>query len=337
LHAYFNQRIEKILSKRGKTVVGWEEVLQPDVPKDVVIQSWMGPISLAKAAKQGYRGILSSGYYLDHIRPAWKHYEVDPMTGPTAELSPEQAKLILGGEACMWQEYVSAETLDSRIWPRVMAVAERLWSPPDVKDVDSMYARLAEVSADLDWLGLTHNSGYSLMLRRIAGSDDVTALRTLADVVEPVKEYTRNNAPPEPPTSLVPLNRLVDAARPESLMARHFHELVEEFLRGPSKPGAEAEIRAFLIRWSSNQIDLQPLVESSFLMKEVAPVAQDLSTLGATGLEALAYLDRGIRPPADWTVRKQALLEEAKKPKAQVLLMIVPAIQELVDTAGKLP
>ncbi|HXZ39585.1 MAG TPA: family 20 glycosylhydrolase, partial [Terriglobales bacterium] len=59
LQAYFNQRVQKIVSKHGKIMIGWDEVLQPDLPKDIVVQSWRGQESLAQAAKQGYRGLLS--------------------------------------------------------------------------------------------------------------------------------------------------------------------------------------------------------------------------------------------------------------------------------------
>ena len=61
LQAYFNQRVQKIVAKHGKTMLGWDEILRPDLPKSIVIQSWRGPDSLAEAAKQGYRGLLSSG------------------------------------------------------------------------------------------------------------------------------------------------------------------------------------------------------------------------------------------------------------------------------------
>src|SRR5258708_18706300 len=65
LQAYFSGRVQKLVTKHGKTVIGWDEVLVEGVPKDIVIQSWRGQASLAKAAKQGYRGIVSNGYYLD--------------------------------------------------------------------------------------------------------------------------------------------------------------------------------------------------------------------------------------------------------------------------------
>ena len=60
----------------------------------------------------------------------------------------------------MWSEYVNAENIDSRIWPRNAAIAERLWSPQEVRDVPSMYARMNAVSAELEWVGLTHRDYY---------------------------------------------------------------------------------------------------------------------------------------------------------------------------------
>ena len=129
IQAYFNQRVQKLLQKRGKILIGWDEVLHPDLPQDIVVQSWRGQKSLAEAANKGYRGILSWGYYLDHLSPAAFHYGVDPMSGDADSLGPEQKSRILGGEMCMWAEYTTAEMVDSRIWPRAAAIAERLWSP----------------------------------------------------------------------------------------------------------------------------------------------------------------------------------------------------------------
>jgi hexosaminidase len=334
LQAYFNKRVQEIVRKHGKTMIGWDEILRPELPKSIVIQSWRGQESLAQAAKQGYRGLLSHGYYIDLMWPASQHYVVDPMSDAAANLSPEESKRILGGEATMWAEYVSPENIDSRIWPRTAAIAERLWSPQNVRDVNSMYQRLEEVSHRLDFLGLTHNTGYAPMLRRIAGSDDISALKALADVVEPVKDYTREDTAPAAPTSLTPLNRVVDAARPESDTARRFSDMVNTFLSGKPKPGTETEIRASLTRWRDNQVELQLLAEKSFLVKEVLQLSQNLSTLGTAGLAALDYLDHGERAPEQWRSQQLALVEQARKQQAQLLLMIAPAVQKLIEASA---
>ncbi|HTZ96787.1 MAG TPA: family 20 glycosylhydrolase [Terriglobales bacterium] len=332
LQAYFNSRLEKILRKHGKIMVGWDEVMQPGIPKDVVIQAWREEVpSPAIAAQQGFRGLLSYGYYLDLMWPASRHYAIDPLGNPAEKLTPEEQRRILGGEACMWSEYVSAENIDSRIWPRLAAIAERLWSPANVTDVNSMYERLASTSRWLDWLGLTHNSYYEPMLRRIVGSDDISSLRELADVLEPVKDYTREETAPETPTSLVPLNRLVDAIRPESSVAREFSTAVDSLIAGTANDDTKQEIGKLLLSWRENQIRLQPLESKSFLLKELVPLSRDLAAVSEVGLEALDYLERGDQPPDDWKAQQMSILRRAQQQKAQMLLMVVPPIQKLVD------
>jgi hexosaminidase len=334
LQAHFNQRVQALVHKHGKIMMGWDEILNPELPKSIVIQSWRGQQSLATAASGGYRGLLSSGYYLDLNQPAAEHYAADPMTGPTANLTTEERERILGGEACMWAEYVSPENIDSRIWPRAAAIAERLWSPQGVTDVGSMYQRLQGTSRWLDSFGLTHNASYEPMLRRIAGTADIGALRTLADLVEPVKGYTRGKLATAEPTAATPLNRLVDAARPESAAARHFGTLVDAMVAGQTKPDTESEIRTWLTRWRDNDPILEPAARDSFLMQEVVPISQNLSALGALGLEALDYLDRGQPSPAPWRAEELARIAEAEKPQAQLLLMNVPSIRRLVELSA---
>jgi hexosaminidase len=334
LQAYFNKRVQQIVSKHGKTMLGWDEILRPDLPNSIVIQSWRGPDSLAQAAKQGYRGLLSSGFYVDLMWSAERHYATDPMSGAAASLSADEQKRVLGGEACMWAEYVSPENIDSRIWPRTAAIAERLWSPQDVRDLNSMYQRLEEESLRLDWLGLTHNSSYDLMLRRIAGTDDVAALKVLADVLEPVKDYTRDQTATEPATSAKPLNRVVDAVRPESATARQFADSVNALVAGSARPGTEARVRSLLNRWRDNQLELQPLFEKSLLLKEVAPISQNLSALGGAGLAALDYLDRGEKAPAAWVTQQTTIVEQAKKPQSQLLIVVAPSIQKLIEASA---
>ena len=338
LQAYFSGRVQKLVTRHGKTVVGWDEVLVEGVPKDIVIQSWRGQASLAKAAKLGYRGILSNGYYLDLGWSAARHYAADPMSGDAANLSPEEKQRILGGESCMWAEYVSPENIDSRIWPRNAAIAERLWSPQEVRDPASMYTRLDVVSARLEWLGLTHRTALRHMLQRLAGSAspaEFAALRTLTDVLEPVKDYTREQTAPAIPTSSTPLNRVVDAASLESDAGRRFGELVDQFVASACHdPAAELRLRAQLTTWRDNDAILQSLAQRSFLVKEVTANSHDLSTLGAAGLAALDAITKGQPAPDSWKVQQLALIDQVKKPEAQLLLVPVPAVQKLIEAAA---
>lgn len=339
LQAYFNKRLQAIVEKHGKSMIGWDEIFDPSLPKDITIHSWRGQASLAAAAKQGYRGLLSNGYYLDLGWPAARHYAVDPMSGDAANLSPEEQKRILGGESCMWAEYVNAENIDSRIWPRNAAIAERLWSPAEVRDPASMYARLNFISTRLELLGLTHRTHARRMLHRIAGAtatpEEFAALQTLTDQLEPVKDYTREHTAPAEPTSLTPMNRVVDAIPLESDAARRFGELVDKFISTACMDSdAGGRLRAQFTTWRDNDAKLQPLAQRSFLVQEVAGRSQDLSTLGATGLAALDAIAKHQPVPDAWKPQQLATIEQLKVQKAQLLLMPVPAVQKLVEAAS---
>jgi hexosaminidase len=332
LQAYFNQRLQKILSKHRKIMMGWDEVLHPDLPKTVVVQSWRGQQSLATAAQQGYSSLLSFGYYLDLMWPASRHYAMDPISGAAASLNPEEKSRIIGGEACMWSEWVTSENIDSRIWPRNAAIAERLWSSPDVQDPGSMYTRLDKLSRRLEWLGLTHRSSMVPAFYRMAGTNDIAALRTLAEVVEPVKDYTRMNSLKTLWDFRAPLNRLVDIARPESDQARRLRDAVQTYIgSGYKDKAAEGELRARFAAWRDNDAKLHPILGQSFLLNELAPLSEDLSTLGAAGLVALDYLDKSTPSPSSWRVQQLALVERAKTPKGDLLLMVVEPVQQLIE------
>jgi hexosaminidase len=338
LQGYFVERVQKLVAKHGKTMEGWDEILRPNMPSSIVIQSWRGQKSLAEAAKQGYRGLLSSGYYLDLNQSTASHYVVDPMSGDAASLSDAEKDHILGGEACMWAEYVSPETIDSRIWPRMAPIAERLWSPQNVTDMNSMYDRMAHVSEWLDAYGVNHNTQYIPMLQRIAGTGDVSALKVFVDVVEPVKGYAREALAATEPTSLTPLNRVVDVARPESIKAREFAELVDAFVSGSIKPGMEAQIRSALSHWRDNDEKLQRVATQSSIVQEVAPLSQSLSSISAAGLQALDFMDRGEKAPKEWETQQLAAMQQAFQPKGQVMLMVVPSVQKLIQaSAGDTP
>jgi hexosaminidase len=225
LQTMFTAKIQNIVAGDKKIMEGWDEVLQPNTPKNVVIQSWRGQESLAEAARRGYRGVLSFGYYIDLNQSAAEHYLVDPLGDGAATLTPDQRARVLGGEATMWTDIVSHENMDNRIWPRTAAIAERLWSPERIQDVDSMYRRLAIVSQKLGYYGLRHRLITEEMLERMSGEPDPVPLRVLAAVVQPPRLYQRQEL--RTFTDSTPLNRLDDAVPPESDTAREFNQIAK--------------------------------------------------------------------------------------------------------------
>jgi hexosaminidase len=329
VQAYFNERLQQIVKKHGKIMVGWDEILHAKLPKDVVVQSWRGQKALADAVRQGYRGLLSFGYYLDLMRSAGQHYSVDPLGGAAANLADEEKKRVLGGEACMWAELITVDNIDERIWPRAAAIAERLWSPQDLQDQDSMYLRLHSASEYLQSIGLLHEADYRTMLERLAAPADMQPLGVLADVLEPVREYTRNHTRIYETTT--PLNRLVDAVRPESEVGREFAAATERVLNKTISAKDLADMRAQLGAWQGNDPQLEPVLQNHQLLEEARPQSQNLSAVAAIGLEALDYLGGGGRAPGAWRAQQLAFLKEAQKPQAEMLLTIIPAVQKLVE------
>ncbi len=326
---YFNQRLQAIVKEHKKIMVGWDEIVHVGLPTDVVVQSWRGQQSLAEAARRGYRGLLSFGYYLDLMQPAAQHYLIDPLASSPADLSPEEKARILGGEACMWAEFVTPDNIDERIWPRAAAVAERLWSQPDVRDVDDMYRRLQAASGYLASAGLLHQEQYRFMLERLAGGKEIEPLRALADVLEPVKRYARPKS--RQYETSTPLNRLVDAVRPESDAGRTFSAMTQRFLSQPDSVSEGAGLREQLVVWQDNDQRLKPLLERNPLLQEAVPLSRNLSAVAATGLEALRYLTAGGRAPAAWRDQQLAFLKEAQRPQAELLNTIAPSVQKLVE------
>lgn len=332
LQAYFNQRLLKILQKHGKKMIGWDEILHPDLPKDIVVQSWRGKESLTAGARQGYLGILSAGYYLDHMQSAGEHYLVDPLPAGNG-LDDAQAARILGGEACMWGEHVTPESIDSRLWPRAAAVAERLWSRQDVRDVDDMYRRLGAVSLQLEGAGATHLSGPHRILRQLVGTDQIGPLRELMRLTEPLTFTQRARTLHQ--NQMTPMTGLLDAATPDPPAARQFSAMVAALWNDGANRDAVAEsLRAEFRKWRKFRDQLTRIAPNEPRLQDALTVAQTYDELGALGEEALEYIIKGAPAPKDWTDAKLALLDEAAKPKGTLKVAVIPALKALVNGAS---
>ncbi len=339
LHAYFNQRIAGFLAKGGKRLVGWDEILHPGLPVDCVIDSWRGAAALAEAATQGYDGLLSNGYYIDLIYPASDHYLADPIP-PDSPLTPAERARVLGGEATMWSEWVVPETIDSRIWPRTAAIAERLWSADDVRDVPDMYRRLGIVSARLTEAGARHERNHEVMLRHLVGADleapGVAALRTLLDLIEPVKHYRRGQLQPQTEQRM-PLVGLADAARADSAPSRDFARRVERMVFAPGgiDRAQAATLGEDLRRWAAVGRDVAILASDHPPLKEALPVAQDLGEACAAGTAALGSLEAGTPLAAAPLAEARAALDRAAQPDASATeLPILAPLRVLVAAAA---
>jgi hypothetical protein len=196
-------------------------------------------------------------------------------------------------------------------------------------------------STRLEWLGLTHRTYQRLMVQRMAGAgspEEVTALQTLAEALEPVKDYNRESTPGEEPTSLKPLNRMVDAVHPESEVSRRFSVNVDQFVAGSCKDGARsARLRAELSGWAENDAPVQSLAQRSFLVKDAAPASSAFSQAAELATAALQRISQGL--PFPDSLKKQQLdalkAFEVQAHIAQLTIPTLAAFQKLIEAASQ--
>lgn len=333
LQNYFNVRLDKILKKLNKTMVGWYTDEMPDLEKDYIVQAWKGRTTLYETAKKGYRSLLSHGFYIDLVQSTEYHYKNDPIP-PDSILSDEVKERILGGEATMWAEFAGPETIDSRIWPRTAAIAERLWSPGSVNDLNNMFLRLDQVSLQLETYGLTHIKNYDMMLRRIANNYDIEVLKNFVNAVKPLYTYSRDR--PHIFKSYYPLTRIVDAALPDPRSGRLFNNSVDELLANETIDNDNYEkVKSCLKIWKDNHEQLLPLINSKPILKEVAPLSEDLSKVSAIGLESLELIKENKKADSVWIAASNEIIKAAAVPKGEIELAILSSIQKLFAKVNK--
>jgi hexosaminidase len=145
LQSYFISRIEKFLNKNGRQLIGWDEILEGGLSENATVQSWRGMEGGITAANSGHNAIMSptSHAYFDYDLKAIdleKVYNFDPIP---KELAEDKHHFIIGGECNLWSEHVPDEAnLDSKVFPRLLAMSEVLWSYPTERNYEAFYKRV---------------------------------------------------------------------------------------------------------------------------------------------------------------------------------------------------
>lgn len=324
LQTYFNIKLEKILRSLGKKLMGWDEIMTPNMPTTAVIHSWRGENegmpkggSLISAAKKGYQTVLSNGYYIDRMLSVKHHYSVDPIGD--VQLTPDQRKRILGGEATMWSELVTPVTIDSRIWPRTAAIAERFWSKKEVNDIDNMLTRLKDVNHKLEELGITHIKNREVILRNISNHKNNEALKVLSNLCEPLKVYSRNKGGTEYKT-FSPFTLFADACIADAPDALNFNKLVSKL----NEEGATIEIKKHLEIWSYNYKNLQPILHNPNV-KPLGVMSENLSIVSKILLEVMD----SKKITQNNLDKLKTSLHILKEPIIDVELVIVDSLQQI--------
>jgi len=328
LQVYFNAKVLDIITKNGKKMMGWDEIFQPTLPKNIVIHSWRGRQYMEQAAKKGYQSVLSAGFYIDLFRPASYHYLNDPLPADTI-LTDAERKLILGGEATMWAELVNVETVDMRIWPRTAAIAERLWSPGTINDVDDMYRRLNILSLQLEETGITHLKNREMMMRRLCNSYDVEPLRILLDAAEPREGYKRHGSKPRYNTES-PLSRAADIALADAPDAIRFRLTLKDYLQTRSETGY-LELTEMVNQWALCYGRLTNLAANNAALQEVLPLASNLTQMANLAQPLLTMIQKGETITADEAAQIKLQMADLAKPVAEMEVVVGESIGMMVE------
>jgi len=329
LQTYFNIKIERILNRLEKKLMGWDEIMTQDMPTTAVIHSWRGENeglskggSLIAAAKAGYQTVLSNGYYIDRMLSVDDHYSVDPIGNIT--LTPAERANVLGGEATMWSELVTPLTIDSRIWPRTAAIAERFWSPKAINDIDDMHNRLNEISFRLEELGITHLKNKDVVLRNLTNNQEILPLVTLSNICEPLKMYTRNQGGTEYKT-FSPFTLFADACTVDAVDGLKFKKLVELFLDSPNIENKQNLI-TFFDKWILDYERFKEL-KASPILNEYEPTYLKLWQV------SILYKKLLLNKSSDKLELQEidSILKELKLPFADVELIIVEDLIKISD------
>jgi len=327
LQAYFVARVNNIVAKHHKQMIGWEELFSNNLAKDVTVQVWQNGTYTKRALEHGNPVLISKGFYLDVLMPAYVHYnnpDIPVVTG-------DSAKQVRGGEAAQWTEIADKTNIETRIWPRAAAVAEKLWSQTVNNDTDDLYRRLFVLSDQLDESGVQHVAAYERALRRYAG-DNILPLKTLTDILTPVKGYKKMFAQLMMPASMsyqtAPLIQVSDVVFVDSKTKWQFRAAVKLYL-AQKDIASEKILREYLTRWEKNNDQLRDLLIASAQLSRVEEHSRNLSAVATIGLEALDRLKAGTTD-GDWINEKSAMLKTANQVYGETELSIIPEIEALI-------
>jgi hexosaminidase len=248
-----------------------------------------------------------------------------------APLTPEDELLLIGGEACMWTEMANGFTIESRIWPRATVIGEKLWSPKVLTDdVPDMYRRLMAMDDHLETIGLKHRSYSRILTDQIVDEELQDPLHTLVQVLQEDRLFNRMSIYDQKYSVLTPLNRVVDAALSESLVAYRFSQDVDLWIESGDGE-ASNRLHALMETWSGNHEKLASEFDINWKLKEVEAHSIYLSELAILGLQAMS-------DPATlegMEAEMETLFSSASAAYGGTIMLLVEPVQKLVESAMK--
>ena len=289
-------------------LVGWDEIAVSNLSNSSVIQPWRGQSSIMDAVYRGYRAVISHGFYLDHMLSAEYHYNNDLKFDATFDKIKQRR--ILGGEACLWTEYINSNMVHSRLWPRTAAIAERLWSSK-YDHVECMYDRLANMDK------FFFNPTDKLYMKDLSTlTSNAIALKSLADICEPLGLHGRDRS--RNYTNKTPLNRFVDILKSESGQVRQLMKITNLSL-----------LYSTFVSWKVNHLNIETNDT------DILQLSENLVQLGQVGIRLLNLIDKNqnnrIIISSRWFYYQSYILNTLEYQVPEIRLAGVQVVKDLLE------
>lgn len=316
-------------SRRAVTKIKW-------LDKDSVsfsVDSWMGETSPVVSFKDH----KLSGYILvGNVRYPVTGRRLDKVPTGVSPSVPtvKNRNNILGGEAALWSENVTAEILDLKLWPRTFAIAERLWSAEDVSEEQNMYRRLDSMDA---WstvsVGLEQHAEFIRLMMRLANSINIEPLQILSEAVEPAQYYSRHHAKFQRDNynQFEALNRFADALPAENRVVRQMDELVSRLIANKQDQAAVSALRGRLLRWKNNNQALIKIIADNSVLSELKPVAVDVGQIAEIGLELIESWTEDKPLTIEQSANVHLLLTRGAEMRDEVVIRAVYPLERLLQ------
>jgi hexosaminidase len=217
VQSYFIRRMEKFINSKGKKIIGWDEILEGGLAPNATVMSWRGMKGGLEAAKANHEVIMTPNDYvyfdygqgdpgyeplnIGNYLPLEKTYSFDPIG---KELTPEQAKYVIGGQGNVWTEYMKTpEKVEYMVFPRMLALSEVLWSQAKDKNFEDFSHRLSAQFPRLDKQNVSYRIPEPAGLHNIVLGNDESAKIELSENLPGAKVYyTTDGTTPDEKASL---------------------------------------------------------------------------------------------------------------------------------------
>lgn len=297
------------------------------------LDTWMGPVEFrAEFAGEDLTGraIVGNAPY------AMSGKKVAPETLATftqmTPLSAQDHARVLGGEAALWAEIVDEHSIDLRLWPRAFVVGERLWSAQKMQDENSLYQRMNVVA---HWAekstGLLHRRQTEVALRRLAKTQDIGALLTFIELLEPAHYYHRQHekSAKESYSKADPLNRLVDALPAENDALYQFNRHLQEWLQNPAPDDRYQALLTQLRTWKTAQDSLSPFFNAQPSLTNLAQKTESVIQIAMTLLAK-----RAQREPltANEKFALEKTLADSLQIEEEIIVALIFSVENLLNS-----